>query len=378
MTRSRGPISPLKRAFSRMVADIRESIMTGQLGIGDCLPSEATLAADYGISINSVRRGIDILIEDGIVERRHGSGMYVQGIPAPTVQPLVRRDTVAVYFDHKLYSYHPFWSEMRRGVREGLARFGWKVLDLEEFAPKTAFERAYPDIPPADHELIWVERKYMTDFLASHQELAGGIFGYSTVCAFARELEGRMPFVVPTHNDKYPFVDMDIAGETVRAVQEILRMGSRRILVIGAKTAEAEAAARKAAHMLDCAPPEKVVGATTQYASTYSRYITESHALTQQLLKEHADIDGVVVTSDFEAQGAFDALAEARRLDMPAVAIVNLESRLHTPLPYTAIVLDGRQKGVMLAELLQQYIATPESAAAHLWLRGSIRTPRRR
>ncbi|HEY3201823.1 MAG TPA: GntR family transcriptional regulator, partial [Actinomycetes bacterium] len=45
-------------------------------GVGERLPSERELAARWGVARMTVRKAIERLIEEGRLERRHGSGTY--------------------------------------------------------------------------------------------------------------------------------------------------------------------------------------------------------------------------------------------------------------------------------------------------------------
>jgi GntR family transcriptional regulator of arabinose operon len=44
---------------------------------GGKLPTEQQLATEQGVSLNTVRRAVDLLVQDGLVYRRQGSGMYI-------------------------------------------------------------------------------------------------------------------------------------------------------------------------------------------------------------------------------------------------------------------------------------------------------------
>ncbi|MES9865821.1 MAG: phosphonate metabolism transcriptional regulator PhnF [Candidatus Thiodiazotropha sp. LLP2] len=44
---------------------------------GDSLPSEAELALRFNVNRHTLRRAIDELVSDGLVERQHGKGMFV-------------------------------------------------------------------------------------------------------------------------------------------------------------------------------------------------------------------------------------------------------------------------------------------------------------
>nr|WP_276616533.1 GntR family transcriptional regulator [Sphingomonas sp. SFZ2018-12] len=66
----------------RLAADLRDRIVTGEIAIGDALPSERDLCDLMGASRVTVRRAIETLIDEGLIVRRQGSGTYV----APRIQ----------------------------------------------------------------------------------------------------------------------------------------------------------------------------------------------------------------------------------------------------------------------------------------------------
>ena len=75
---SANPRRPLSHSVVRA---LRERIAAHGLEPGDRLPSEPELARSLGVSRSSLREGIALLEEDGIVRRLHGSGTYVSHRP---------------------------------------------------------------------------------------------------------------------------------------------------------------------------------------------------------------------------------------------------------------------------------------------------------
>jgi GntR family transcriptional regulator len=62
-----------KQATTRdLVLDLVE-----QLAVGDAIPSERQLSADFGVSRLTVRAALDELVREGYLVRRHGSGTFV-------------------------------------------------------------------------------------------------------------------------------------------------------------------------------------------------------------------------------------------------------------------------------------------------------------
>lgn len=66
--------SKKNRAVSRsktdqMIATLREEIITSYWKVGDFLPSEIALCKKYGLSPNTVRKGLDKLVSEGYIEK---------------------------------------------------------------------------------------------------------------------------------------------------------------------------------------------------------------------------------------------------------------------------------------------------------------------
>lgn len=55
-----------------VVADIEARILSGELPVGERLPSEGDIARQFGVSTRSVREAMQILETRGLVRRRHG------------------------------------------------------------------------------------------------------------------------------------------------------------------------------------------------------------------------------------------------------------------------------------------------------------------
>lgn len=63
--------------YQEMVEEIRQSIENGGLIKGQKIGTELEWTRKTGLSRVSVRRAIDVLVHDGLVERRAGKGLYV-------------------------------------------------------------------------------------------------------------------------------------------------------------------------------------------------------------------------------------------------------------------------------------------------------------
>ena len=68
-----------------IASDLRQQIQSGQLGGGEALPSESKMMGQYGYSRETIRAGVRLLIEEGLVVTGQGQGKYVREDYPPVV-----------------------------------------------------------------------------------------------------------------------------------------------------------------------------------------------------------------------------------------------------------------------------------------------------
>lgn len=66
-------------AYLQLRSQLAEAVASGRLIPGTALPSERDLAGSLRLSRMTVRRALEALVGEGVLERRHGSGTYVRG-----------------------------------------------------------------------------------------------------------------------------------------------------------------------------------------------------------------------------------------------------------------------------------------------------------
>jgi len=64
--------------YAQLAAILRRQIADGVYPPGERIPSESTISKQHGISIMTVRQAVGLLLEQGLVERVHGSGTFVK------------------------------------------------------------------------------------------------------------------------------------------------------------------------------------------------------------------------------------------------------------------------------------------------------------
>ncbi|WP_290033531.1 GntR family transcriptional regulator [Ligilactobacillus cholophilus] len=63
--------------YIRIHNSIKESIENGKWQVGERIPAERELAIEFGVSRMTLRQAIQTLVDEGILERRVGSGTFV-------------------------------------------------------------------------------------------------------------------------------------------------------------------------------------------------------------------------------------------------------------------------------------------------------------
>ncbi|MCR0982392.1 GntR family transcriptional regulator [Roseomonas populi] len=119
----------------RVYLVLRDRIAGGALPAGARLPGEPDLAAEHGVARVTVRRALDQLAQDGLVERRPGVGTFVLG---GTALPPATADFADVFTHLK---------EMGRRTEVRLLSFGYAVppppvAQALELLPGEAAQRA--------------------------------------------------------------------------------------------------------------------------------------------------------------------------------------------------------------------------------------------
>ncbi len=67
----------LKPRYAHLAETLRDGIRAGEWEPGDLLPSEAMLCRQFGVSRGTVVKAIEVLLADGLLQRRQGVGTFV-------------------------------------------------------------------------------------------------------------------------------------------------------------------------------------------------------------------------------------------------------------------------------------------------------------
>lgn len=124
----------LQHKYETLYHYLKNEILNGHFQYEDRIPPENDLAAKFSLSRFTVRRAIDILTNEGFLEKRHGSGTYVKATN-PNRNRTGVIGIVTTYLDDYIFP------SIIRGIETVLTQHGFS-LNLGITENKTAKERA--------------------------------------------------------------------------------------------------------------------------------------------------------------------------------------------------------------------------------------------
>jgi GntR family transcriptional repressor for pyruvate dehydrogenase complex len=128
--RSMSILRPLSRdtLTNQAAGTLRRFILSEGLKAGDLLPSERELSAILSVSRNIVRGALTILVDEGMITKKPGSGVFITDF-----DPALITQQVAVTIDYDA-SHHHALSEARTAVELGAVELIVSRVTNEELA----------------------------------------------------------------------------------------------------------------------------------------------------------------------------------------------------------------------------------------------------
>ncbi len=117
-------------------AAIKNLILTGELQAGDRLPAERALAAQLGVSRNSLREAVAALTEMGVLEARHGDGTYLT-----TLDPRALFESMGFAVDLMRTAHLPDVLAVRRTLEAFATGLAASVISDEEIHELDALQQ---------------------------------------------------------------------------------------------------------------------------------------------------------------------------------------------------------------------------------------------
>lgn len=149
------------------IARLRSTV--AKLSVGSRIPSERDLAKDWGVARMTARKALEVLVAEGLLERRPGSGSFVAEVPHARMQGLSSFSA-----DMQRRGHQPS-SQLLDFERLDAPAIPARRLSLADGAPIIRFTR----LRLADDEPIAVETTWMPDSLVpslTEADLDGSLF----------------------------------------------------------------------------------------------------------------------------------------------------------------------------------------------------------
>jgi GntR family transcriptional regulator len=116
-------------AYQHVADSVRRHILSGKLGPGEQLPTERELCEQFAASRITIRRALQILADELLIERRQGLGTFVSPSPSRRI-PLLNSD-----FSGSLAAHAP-------DLDRALLSHGWQPASAEIAATLQLFPAA--------------------------------------------------------------------------------------------------------------------------------------------------------------------------------------------------------------------------------------------
>jgi GntR family transcriptional regulator len=69
--------TPGQTRYGKLAQALRDRILQGEWAPGEAIPAESAFAQSYGVALGTIRQALALLVEDGVLQRRHGKGTFV-------------------------------------------------------------------------------------------------------------------------------------------------------------------------------------------------------------------------------------------------------------------------------------------------------------
>ncbi|MGD7707389.1 substrate-binding domain-containing protein [Microlunatus sp. Y2014] len=318
-----------------------EEILSGKWPQHSRLPADAALARTLGVGMNTVRRALSVLVDEGLLERRRGSGTFVVGAPAPSRQARL----IGLFVP----SVRRYFTDLVAGVESVVhARGGHLLLQSTEYNRTR-------------------ERQQIAELLERKPDgliLTPTLVGLADPEDYLHQLESiECPVVLaervpPRMAGRYPYSPLSYATTDTRrgghlAVEHLYEQGCRRIGLMSSRNTPTSEGLHQgfieAVHAFDLSADRAIARWPPCSPDRMAQYIEEYAEMVHR-----NGIQGVVCLDDGRAKQLVPHL-RAAGLDIPGdVKLVAFEDEgvRDSEVPLTSVVPARQEVGRLAAEIL--------------------------
>ncbi|MCK1798084.1 substrate-binding domain-containing protein [Streptomyces sp. XM4193] len=222
-----GEDSFLKGPKYRQIAErLRRDISAGAWAPGEQLPVERELADSLSVSVNTLRRAMSRLVEEGVVQRRQGAGTFVcpddEPAAAQTQSASAERRLIGVLVPSTTYYYPRVVDGIQRVLREARASV---LLASSKYDLAIEDSELRAMCETGVHGLLLVPNLHLMEDPQGYVDRLRGL-------PVPYVLAERRP-TDPVPDDPTTYVKTDHGGGVYRAIQHLRTLGHRRIGLMG-------------------------------------------------------------------------------------------------------------------------------------------------
>jgi len=190
----------MKPSYLSIKEELEEMVRAGELRIGEKLPAEAKMAEHFGVSRETFRSAVKLLVEEGKLLVKHGVGTFVTN-PLPSISSSLER-LQSVGSMIKLAGLEE--GEQQVKVSTKRCNKSWaKLLDLAEGDLVTVIKR----IRTANNEPVFFSLNILPQYLVGEafkvKEFSGSLFEFLNKECNIDILLADTELVVPLADDEY-------------------------------------------------------------------------------------------------------------------------------------------------------------------------------
>ncbi|MCM8758481.1 MAG: GntR family transcriptional regulator [Candidatus Omnitrophica bacterium] len=343
--------SPIPRYY-QISQSIKELLTPDYGNNGDYLPSERKLAELFGVSHLTIRKALDELVKDGLLEKEWGKGVRIKKtIPPRKLE--TRRIGLTLWHGQEML-YHPGQIGLIKGVKDVLCESGYS-LEILFITREMIRNSSYEELRSESLDGVVVTVAEIPD---NDLERIESFFHHVVFCNRA---------------DRPNSVSIDWRDAMTRAVKHLLGLGHRKIGLIKGPFDKCE----NSPSILGYTESLREAGIDVNPDLILSGYYTHKNGfyLTRKLLKKNPDVTAIILGDDFMALGALDALRSMSLecpKDISIVAFQDFPFASTTRPSLTTIRFPLYTMGRTLAEMLLSMIKGGKSHEQGKLLKGEL------
>ena len=326
-----------------LAAEMLRQRITEKYEPGDCLPAESVLAQELGVSVLTMRRGVELLAHEGLIDRARGRRSVVtkrkEYSQAGSGKNILVISLVKDFFYYELITV----------IQWGLSQAGYNVNCV------------YPELEETDGDSGL--RRKLESVLNCNKFDAAVVLPVSDAYPLLKELFRTFPVPVVHLGVREPldgnFIAVDLADGAYMGLSYLHGLGCRNICYLGRDAPSIWERASGLLRFVNEFYPGKNMN---DFLVPASGTIESGYAGMKKLLEQGRRIDGVLAHNDLCAVGVVMAAREYKLHipeDMAVIGFDNIAKAQEMSPPLTTISQPKEKIVASLCRILDQNFAAP-------------------